>query len=257
MCLISLCSFCDCALCRQKMKPSSKDPLRRLQWEYVVKHNITSKPEDIGVVLEGQMVLHDLDNVALAAAMLFGLMYALNLNYPPELKYSFEVLQKVVMELDGNTLSHSVRLQKVYFPPPILGFGGDFCFLHVVYSEILLWWESKPLLLCNFRAVIKQRDANTVSQKTQVLKNRLSELLLCYGKVDTTQWPIVALSLHLFWTLDKHLHWLYVPVCFLQCLSIAYVLCFKNIVSCVPKCTSCIKVPCHICTIITFFIVDL
>lgn len=87
------------------MKPSSKDPLRRPQWEYVVKHNITSKPEDIGVVLEGQMVLHDLDNVALAAAMLFGLMYALNLKYPPELKYSFKVLQKVVMELDGNTLS--------------------------------------------------------------------------------------------------------------------------------------------------------
>uniref|UniRef100_A0AAQ4S5C2 Uncharacterized protein n=1 Tax=Gasterosteus aculeatus aculeatus TaxID=481459 RepID=A0AAQ4S5C2_GASAC len=65
----------------------------------------TDGPENIGIVLEGQVVLHGLDNVALAAAMLFGLMYALNLNYPPELKYSFEVLKKVVMELDGNTLS--------------------------------------------------------------------------------------------------------------------------------------------------------
>lgn len=77
------------------------------------------------------------------------------------------------------------RLQKLYFPPPsILGFGGDFWFLHVVYCEILLWWESKPLLLCNFRAVIKQRDANTLSQKTQLLKNRVS---CCYVMARWTQ----------------------------------------------------------------------
>lgn len=72
---------------------------------YVVKRDATSKAEDIGIVLEGQMVVRDLDNVALEAAMIFGLMYALNLNYPPELKYSFEVLQKIVMELEGSTLS--------------------------------------------------------------------------------------------------------------------------------------------------------
>ena len=72
----------------------------------------TSRPEDIGVVLEGQMVLRDLDNVAFSAAMLFGLMYALNLNYPPELKYTFEVLQKVVMELDSNTLSKKAQVLK-------------------------------------------------------------------------------------------------------------------------------------------------
>ncbi|XP_078100559.1 uncharacterized protein LOC144513372 [Sander vitreus] len=77
----------------------------------VVKHtDATDRPEDIGIVLEGQVVLHDLDNVALAAAMLFGLMYALN--YPPELKYSFKVLQKVVMELDGNMLSKKAQALK-------------------------------------------------------------------------------------------------------------------------------------------------
>ncbi|XP_028292864.1 uncharacterized protein LOC114455680 [Gouania willdenowi] len=80
---------------------------------YVVKpRDATDSPEDIGIVLEGQMVMQDLDNVALAAAMLFGLMYALNLNYPPELKYSFEVLQKVVMELDGTTLSKRAQVLK-------------------------------------------------------------------------------------------------------------------------------------------------
>ncbi|XP_034537215.1 uncharacterized protein si:dkey-184n3.2 [Notolabrus celidotus] len=69
-------------------------------------------PEDIGIVLEGQIVMQDLDNVALAAAMLFGLMYALNLNYPPELKYFFEVMQKIVMELDGTTYSKKAQALK-------------------------------------------------------------------------------------------------------------------------------------------------
>lgn len=80
---------------------------------YVVKHSATSRPEDVGIVLEGQQVLHDLDNVASAAAMLFGLMYALNLNYPSELKNFFEVLQKVVMELDGNTFSKKAQALKI------------------------------------------------------------------------------------------------------------------------------------------------
>lgn len=68
------------------------------------------RPEDIGIVLEGQMILQDLYNFALAAAMLFGLMYALNLTYPTELKYTFEVLQKMFMELAGSTLSKKAQV---------------------------------------------------------------------------------------------------------------------------------------------------
>lgn len=75
---------------------------------YVVKHDATSKPEDIGIVLEGQQVLQDLDSIALAVAMLFGLMYVLNPNYPDDLKYSFEVLQKIVMELEGTCSSSTI-----------------------------------------------------------------------------------------------------------------------------------------------------
>ncbi|KAF4114278.1 hypothetical protein G5714_004501 [Onychostoma macrolepis] len=70
---------------------------------YILKSQ--DRSEDIGIVLEGQKVLQGLDNFALATAMLFGLMYALNLNYPPEMKFTFEVLQKIVMELEGCTLS--------------------------------------------------------------------------------------------------------------------------------------------------------
>ncbi len=55
---------------------------------YVLKSQ--DRSEDIGIVLEGQKVLRGLDNFALATAMLFGLMYALNLNYPPEMKCTSE-----------------------------------------------------------------------------------------------------------------------------------------------------------------------
>ncbi|CAM4458235.1 unnamed protein product [Leuciscus chuanchicus] len=63
-------------------------------------------PADVGIVLEGVEVMSELGNVAFAVVMLLGLVYALNLSYPQELKYTFEVLQKIIMELDGNKLSN-------------------------------------------------------------------------------------------------------------------------------------------------------
>ena len=94
------------------MKPSFKDPLRRPHWEYTS----SNKEMAVGnrIVLVGQVMLQELDNVALATAMLFGLMYALNLDYPPELKYRFEVLQKVVMELEGTTLSKKAPKNRLH-----------------------------------------------------------------------------------------------------------------------------------------------
>ena len=57
-------------------------------------------------------MLQDLDNVALAVAMLFGLMYVLNLSYPADLCYTFEVIQKIWMELDGSKLSNKALALK-------------------------------------------------------------------------------------------------------------------------------------------------
>lgn len=66
----------------------------------------SEETEDTGIVLEGVKVLQDLGNVAFAVAMLFGLMYAMNLSYPTELRYTFEVFQKAFMELNGDKLSN-------------------------------------------------------------------------------------------------------------------------------------------------------
>ena len=58
------------------------------------------------------MVLHELRYVPFAVAMLLALVYALNLSYPRELRYTFEALQKIIMKLDGNKLSAKVQALK-------------------------------------------------------------------------------------------------------------------------------------------------
>lgn len=57
-------------------------------------------PEDVGIILEGVQVLDELGNVPLAVGMLFAHVYALNLSYPPELRYTFEALQKLIMDTE-------------------------------------------------------------------------------------------------------------------------------------------------------------
>lgn len=64
---------------------------------------------DVGIIIEGVVVLQDLDSVALAVAMLFGLFYSLNMSYPSQRRYTFEVIQKVVMELDATQLSRKAQ----------------------------------------------------------------------------------------------------------------------------------------------------
>ncbi|MED6293308.1 hypothetical protein CHARACLAT_009292, partial [Characodon lateralis] len=65
-------------------------------------------PEDIGIVIEGVDVLHDLTSVASACALLLGLLYALNLAYPKPLRFTFEVFQKLFMQLEQHKMSPKV-----------------------------------------------------------------------------------------------------------------------------------------------------
>ncbi|CAM4546714.1 unnamed protein product [Leuciscus chuanchicus] len=56
---------------------------------------------DVAVVLEEEIVLDGLKDVSNAFAVLMGLLYALDITYPEEVKYTFEVLQKVLMKIGG------------------------------------------------------------------------------------------------------------------------------------------------------------
>ena len=70
-------------------------------------------PEDVGVVVEGVELLGNLKSISMGFAILFGLIYILNLSYPHELKYTFEFFQKVLMNLDGNKLSPKIQTLKI------------------------------------------------------------------------------------------------------------------------------------------------
>ncbi|XP_060753791.1 uncharacterized protein LOC132864385 [Neoarius graeffei] len=71
----------------------------------VVEDDIATSDTDANVrcfalIIEEQIVLDDLPDLPTAIALLFGLIYALNMKYPKELKYMFETIQKVFMHLD-------------------------------------------------------------------------------------------------------------------------------------------------------------
>ena len=64
---------------------------------------------DVAVILEEHIILRELRDVPNGFAVLMGLLYCLNIDYPNELKYTFEVIQKVIMDIGGSTCSARVH----------------------------------------------------------------------------------------------------------------------------------------------------
>ena len=82
---------------------------------YIIRNEgaeLTDPPEDIGIIIEGVEVLGDLGDVATGCAVLLGLIYSLNLSYPKDLRYTFEFIQRVLMQLDSHKLSNKVQVLK-------------------------------------------------------------------------------------------------------------------------------------------------
>lgn len=63
---------------------------------------------NVAVVLEGAIILQDLPDLCTAFAYLFGLLYAMNIDYPKEMFYTLEAVQCIFFEL-GSRCSQRIR----------------------------------------------------------------------------------------------------------------------------------------------------
>ncbi|KAL3999200.1 beta-galactoside alpha-2,6-sialyltransferase (sialyltransferase 2) [Sarotherodon galilaeus] len=59
--------------------------------------------------VEGDIVLHNIPDLSTALAYLFGLVYALNIDYPKQMSYTFEATQAIFFELGGSQCSQRIR----------------------------------------------------------------------------------------------------------------------------------------------------
>lgn len=64
--------------------------------------------DDIGISVDGAIILDNIGSAAQACAVMLGVIYALNLAYPKELRHYYEFIQKVLMGMDGEKLSPKV-----------------------------------------------------------------------------------------------------------------------------------------------------
>ncbi|KAI5613039.1 sterile alpha motif domain-containing protein 3-like, partial [Silurus asotus] len=71
--------------------------------------DVSDPPLDVGVIVEGVKVLHNLGDVTKPCALLLGVIYSLNLSCPSDLNYTLEFFQKVLLGLDAQKLSHKIQ----------------------------------------------------------------------------------------------------------------------------------------------------
>lgn len=79
----------------------------------IVRRDGEEQPDDVSIVMEGTKVLSQVGSVIMGFILTFGLIYALDLRFPENLKYTFEFCQKIIMDLDGHRLSTKIQQLKI------------------------------------------------------------------------------------------------------------------------------------------------
>lgn len=67
---------------------------------------------EVALVIEEEVVMRHLSDVPNAFLNLMGLVYALNLDYPKELKFTFEVIQRLFIGLGSDSCTAKVHSLK-------------------------------------------------------------------------------------------------------------------------------------------------
>lgn len=71
-----------------------------------VETSSSPKVQNIALIFEESVVLQDIPDTPTALAYLFGLLYALHISFPKDLKYTFDTLQYVFMGMGPKCTQH-------------------------------------------------------------------------------------------------------------------------------------------------------
>ncbi|KAI5104947.1 hypothetical protein C0J45_4619 [Silurus meridionalis] len=79
---------------------------------FIGEENLKLNPSKVGIILEGNVVMDDLANLPQAFCVLFGLIYALHLDYPKYMKNTFCFVQQVMLNLGKSELAAKIQTLK-------------------------------------------------------------------------------------------------------------------------------------------------
>lgn len=77
-----------------------------------VKEPLPVSYNDVAIVIEEKIVMRHLGDVPNAFVNLMGLLYMLNLDYPKEMKYTFEVIHRLFMGIGSEMCTPRVHSLK-------------------------------------------------------------------------------------------------------------------------------------------------
>ena len=69
-------------------------------------------PASLKIIIEGQVVMGNTEDLPRAVCLLFGLAYALHLNYPKSMKHTFQFIQQVLLSLGQSELKPRLQTLK-------------------------------------------------------------------------------------------------------------------------------------------------
>lgn len=94
--------FFACVLQGEDEMETTDTPLALFSVDPDSTGSISLSPENISIVIEDEVVMGELPKLADAFMLLFGLIYALHLDYPKKLTHTFTFIQKMLLCLDDN-----------------------------------------------------------------------------------------------------------------------------------------------------------
>lgn len=92
---------------------AERDIQEKVMGIYIVQRDGDGEPEDVRVVIEGIKVLNNMGSPIMGFIILFGLIYALDLSFLDNLKSTFKICHKIIMDLDGHKLNAKIKQLKI------------------------------------------------------------------------------------------------------------------------------------------------